>query len=478
MRAAILVLVALAVVPNGVAEAAPPPLLSSSPALTPRYAAGTPDYTVRCSPDTPVTVNVAAQDGTSVGVDGAAPAGGSFETQVPLEPGQSFSFDVGKGGLVRHHLVRCLPAGFPRWSVRRHGRPEVGWIVFSPDVRASGTAASAPYGVIADSHGVPVWWMLGQSAIPVNTQVLPDGSVAWARLGGPFSATVYDRVALDGTALGTLSTVGMGADHHDIQQLANGDYLMIAYVPRPHVDLRAIGGPADATVFDGEIQEITPDGDLVWSWSTKGHVRVRETAVPLKAALTTYKGAPAYDLFHMNSIDLESGSVLVSGRHVDAIYSVRRSDGAIEWKLGGTHRAESLDFRKDRRASLDGQHDARRLPDGTISVFDNRTFHGGPPRVVRYRIDTRRRTATLLEQLKDRRVKSSSCCGSGRRLSGGDWLVGWGGKPVIEELTPRGRSVLRLKMADDLFSYRAQPVSATLLSRAELHAGMDAQFPR
>ena len=52
-----------------------------------------------------------------------------------------------------------------------------------------------------------------------------------------------------------------------------------------------------------------------------------------------------------------------------------------------------------------GQHDARVLSDGSVTIFDN-GFHSDPvlrhpPRAVRYAIDRGAGTATLLEQIND-----------------------------------------------------------------------------
>ena len=458
------------------AAAGAAPVVRTSPRLTPSYSAGTPDYTVRCRPGVPVAVTVRAARGTRVVLDGGRAGARSFGARRSLLPGQAFGFQVRTGKIVRRHLVRCVPADFPSWSVKRVGRPEVKWIVFAPNERQTGPAG-APYSVIADSHGVPVWWRRADVGVPSDTTVMPDGTVAWGQFGGAFSRAWFTRVALDGTPLGDLTTVGVGADQHDFQQLPNGNYLMVAYVRRSHVDLRSVGGPGDATVVDGEIQEITPAGQLVWSWRTNDHIGLGETRA---VGIGTTEGPPpdsTFDLVHVNSVEPDGNSVLISGRHVDAVYRVRMSDGRILWKLGGTHTPQSLRLLGDRRG-LDGQHDARRWPDGTVSVFDNGTFRNHQPRVARYRINSRKRTAKLVEQVTYPTITTSFCCGSARRLPHGHWLVGWGGKSLITEIGPHGTHLLTLKLAGRLFSYRTQSVSGTVLTRAKLHAAMDAQYPR
>jgi Arylsulfotransferase (ASST) len=451
-------------------------VVRTSPHLTPPYSAGTPDYTVRCSQASPVTIDVHAARGTRVTLDGGRHRAGSFKSRRSLTPGQAFGFEVRKGRSVRRHVARCVPADFPSWTVKRLGKPEVKWIAFAPNVRQT-PPPGAPYSVIADSHGVPVWWRRADVGVPLDTTVLSDGTVVWGEFGGAFSQAMFTRIGLDGTALGTLTTVGVGADSHDFQQLPNGNYLMIAYLQRSHVDLTSIGGPPDANVLDGEVQEISPTGQLVWSWRTSDHIGLDETkAVGLD---TTAVPPPAgdgntFDLVHVNSVEPDGNSVLISGRHVDAVYRVRMSDGKILWKLGGTQRPESLRLTNDR--GPDGQHDARHWPDGTVSFHDNGTFGNHVPRVARYRIDPKRRTATLVEQVTYPTITSSFCCGSARRLPHSHWLVDWGGRSLITEIAPGGRHLLTLKVADHLFSYRAQPVPGTVLTRAKLHAAMDAQY--
>jgi hypothetical protein len=117
------------------------------------------------------------------------------------------------------------------------------------------------------------------------------------------------------------------------------------------------------------------------------------------------------------------------------------------------------------------------LADGTVTLHDNGTRCGRPPRALRYAIDESARTATLLEEIVDAEVTASICCGSAQRLSGGHWFVGWGSSPTVTENAPDGTRVLSLSLPDDSFSYRAVAVEPGRLSRAELRAGMDAMFP-
>ena len=170
--------------------------------------------------------------------------------------------------------------------------------------------------------------------------------------------------------------------------------------------------------------------------------------------------------------------VLLSFRHLDAVYLIDRKSGAVVWKLGGTSSAKSLAIRGDTRPTpLDGQHDARLLADGDVTVHDNSTFSGGPPRMARYRIDAAKRTATLVQQIVDPAVTASSCCGSARTLPDSDVLIDWGSTSTIGEYSAKGAPVLRLTFASG-FSYRATPVPLGTVTLQQIRAGMNQMAAR
>ena len=374
---------------------------------------------------------------------------------IPLRGGQAFS--------IGSHRVRCLPREWAGFTVTRTGTPQSEWIVFN----------TAGFTVIADGYGVPVWWKAGAGPL-VDGRVLPDGTVAVGRR----SETAFDRYpyahfALDGTPLADIDAVGTRIDNHDFEVLPNGNLLLMAYVPREHVDLTAIGGPADAPVVDGLLQEVTPDRQVVWSWRSSDHVAVGETTFPIDEIKLPDGDRSVYDLVHLNSLQADGDGVIISARHLDAVLRIRRSDGGIDWKLGGTSTPQSLASPAISVGSTwrAGCLTGRSRCTTTAHVRGARRGRCGS-RSTRWRA-----RLGCVETVADPRVASSFCCGSATRLAGGHWLMSWGGTPVITELAADGAPVLTLRLGAG-FSYRAYPVSSSLLSREALRAGMDAMAPR
>lgn len=462
------------------APPAPAPItLSADPGLFPAYEDQIPDYVVRCA-DQPVTVSGTAPLGSTVRIDGGNPRTGSFAATVPLRQGQRFSVAVTNPLGSREHHIRCLPSDMPAWSVERDGGAELAFYLVSPALLGAGR-----YVMFFDRFGVPVWW-LATPTPALDAKLLSDDTVAYAGyLGSEYGVAAdmrYDVRRLDGSLARSVTAVGNPVDHHELVEVGNGDVLVLTYRPRDHVDLSPFGGPSDATVVDGEIQQIAADGSLVWSWNSKDHVALAETGrwwpSVLSTGLLLPSGQFAYDPFHINAISVRGDQLLISARHVDAVYAIERSTGAVAWKLGGTDRPERLSLFGDHEPSLfGGQHDVRALDDGTITVYDNGSGLARAPRALRFALDIASRSATVVESLVDPAIGPSSCCGSARKLPGGGWLIGWGGVPSVGEYDAQGTRRLSLTFSGG-FSYRAFPVPAGRISVEQLRAGMDAQHPR
>jgi outer membrane protein assembly factor BamB len=455
----------------------PAPSITTVPALYPAFSPSTTDYVIRNCPGTGgVTVDVTTQPGQYISVDGQTAQTGTFESSVDVTTGQEFTISTADG--TRTIYARCLPSDFPNFTSSVSGVPQTQYFLTAP-VAAGTSPASSSYLAIFDDHGVPVWWLpvTGQ-AIFANTQ--PNGDIAWTTQGG----AVVKTTTLAGASAGTISSPDGPIDMHEFQTLPNGDSLVEVDVARCCTDLSSWGAgfPTDATIYDQVIEVIDPSNKVVWSWDALAHIDpVVETAsqwIP-----STLRPNGSYDVFHMNSVDYKNGIVLVSFRHLNAVYAINASNGAILYKLGGHEDPQSLTVVGDSIFSSGGgfcgQHDARFAWNGLITIHDNGSFCGRAPRGVAYSIDTLARTATLVGSITDSRAPSSSCCGSMSLLSGGHVVAAWGFNDLFTEMTLSGTPVYTVQYNDPgEFSYRVTPIGPGFYTAAELRSGMNAQYPR
>jgi hypothetical protein len=450
--------------------------ITTDPGLRPRFDTQVPDYVSRCVPGKPLRFTVSATHGDSVAVGNGPKQPGDRTVDADVQSDESVAVRVTASGHNTTHHVRCLPQDFPDWKVHRHRKPESQWYVLTPVGRH-------PFGYVAvfDARGVPVWWMHSSWYAPFDGKLLPNGSLAWSRIPvlSPFGVSDQgglEEHTLDGRTLRVLATEGSPTDFHDVERTPDGNYLLDTYRRRPKpVDLTAYGGRSDTTVYDGEIQEMTPDGRVVWKWNSKNRIHLSENTW-----WTHRKDDPVLDVVHINSMEPDGNGIVVSARFIDAVFRIDRKTKTITWKLGGTKEPESLTVKHDPLAAnpLGGQHDARLYSDHTLTVFDNgssnyqRRKH--TPRAVRYRIDTKTHTATLLEAHSESAVSHSSWGGSARKLPGGNWVVFWGGTGLMTERTASGDRVLELEFLGDKYSYRAFPIPSGRLTAQQLRRGMDA----
>jgi hypothetical protein len=434
-------------------------MVRTDPGLYPTFQLSVVDYVNRCDPDDPTHVTVRAPARTTVSVSGQAPRRGTFTTEVDQQVNERFTLVVSRRGKTTTHHVRCLPLDFPEWSADRTGTPQSR---FYATTIITGFDPNVP--VIFDTNGVPVWWTERQTSFLLAP--LSNGNLATLNYWG---GMVERR--LDGTPTRLLNTRGAPSDFHDVLLLPNGNYVLATFDVR-RCNLSRWGEGRARCAFH-EFQELTPTGEVVWRWRPEDDIGIRQT--PLKWRTERLFGYA--DPWHYNSIEWTGDGFIISFRHMDAVYKIDYASKDVVWKLGGSRRPESLRVIGDpvfrTGGSISGQHDARLLRRGVVTLFDNGTKASRAPRSVVYRIDERARTATRIRQVTDSIARRSPCCGSTRVLAGGNHVTGWGGGPWISENEPDGTQVFRL---DANFIYRAIPIDDGRYTRRELRAGMDAQY--
>ena len=473
-----------------VAPPPPPPSaleVSASPSLFPAFDPSVTDYVSRCGDGAPVQVTIGAPDGTAVSVAGRPWSRGRFTTTASRAAGQAFAIVVRPPSKVlKAYYVRCLPLDFPAWSASHTGATRAQHYMATPFELTSFGALGA-YPTIFDANGVPVWW--APKAATYFTTLLPNGNVASLINGG------FEERKLDGTLVRTVS--GLSADAHDLLLLPSGNYIMVVNENVSGQDLTELGGPVSATVLNHVIKEVDPLGVTVKSWNVMDHIPVTEMNPQWYPEVITAgpTSGGAYDVYHWNSIE-DSGdghTFILSFRHLDALYKIDIDVGAppstvvgegVVWKLGATASPTTPALTQlsvvgdpvyTGGSHFGGQHDARILADGTLSLYDNGSGLGRPPRGARYAIDETTGTATLQDAVSDPQIPRSFCCGSARRLSASDWVIGWGGNGTGTE-SVNGLRGFAITYASQWFVYRFVPILPGTLDPAELRAAMDIQF--
>jgi len=313
---------------------------------------------------------------------------------------------------------------------------------------------NAPVGqvgaVIVDNEGQPIWENPLAGKVTTNFQVQSyRGSpvLTWWEGLIEYGHGVGEYVIADAsyrTIRRVQAAGGLRGDLHEFVITPRDTALLTSYVIRD-ADLSSVGGSRKGTIQDAIFQEIDlATGRLLLEWHSLDHVPLEESYAPVEAE--------NWDFFHINSVDLDGdGNLLISSRSMQTVYKLDRS-GKILWRLGG----KSNDFAIGPGAHFAWQHDARRQPDGTLTIFDN----GATPAVEKLsrglilELDEQAMTANLLRQYTHPKILSGSQ-GSMQLLGNGNVFVGWGEVPHVSEFDYAGRMLFDAVLGEKYQSYRA-----------------------
>ncbi len=350
------------------------------------------------------------------------------------------------------------------WHFR--SRPDLRPPAIKVDMRERGTAPGyvfvAPkkgdgqYGtLILDNSGEPVWFrpLQNRENYPMDFKVQQyrgEPVLTWWE-GVHTGHGQGEYVILDGS-YSEIAKVRAGngyrGDHHEFLITPRDTALFTIYKQTPG-DLSSVGGPADGTVLDGIVQEVDIEtGEVLFEWHSLDHVGLDESS-----SLAPENPAFAFDYFHINSIDVDhDDNLLVSSRMTSAVYKINYQTGEVMWRLGG----KESDFEMGPGTRTRFQHDARRQPDGTITIFDNGALKTDKlSRGIVLRLDEDAMTATLVKEYPNPDKKLSGTQGNVQVLPDGNVFVGWGSAPSFSEFGKDGQLLFSASFPDSYQSYRA-----------------------
>jgi hypothetical protein len=249
---------------------------------------------------------------------------------------------------------------------------------------------------------------------------------------------------------------GYRADIHEFLITPQNTALLTAYNPVPR-DLSSVGGPEDGVLVDGIVQEVDIEtGEVLFEWHSLDHVGLGESYRTLsdKYLHLFFPTTKVFDYFHLNSIDVDHDSnLLISARNTFTVYKIDRKSGEIMWRLGG----KKSDFEMGLGTRTAWQHDARRQPDGTITIFDNGGLQDNQESYgLVVELDMDEMSATLVRKYAYPGKLLAATMGNMQALPNGDVFIGWGSQPYFSEFGEDGRLLFDARFsAPNDESYRA-----------------------
>ncbi|SIS23763.1 aryl-sulfate sulfotransferase [Williamsia sterculiae] len=276
---------------------------------------------------------------------------------------------------------------------------------------------------------------------------------------------------------GTEAPGGAARQNHDWELLPNGNRLIVVTVPR------VVPSLGDQTVGDQGLYEVTPGGDIVWTWLAGDHLdEFGFSEAGWKALRETVARDPEdpWGYLEMNSAkslganpwhDADPSTVftpdniLISFRKANIVALIDKSSGSPVWQCGPYYTASAgaqhqrISVHKVPRPldQTSGQHNphmiAPGLPGaGNILVFDNQGGAGYPPaslgiyagsRILE--IDPSTRNIVWQYTAEDSDLPPwaffSSFVSNAQRLPNGNTLITEGMQGRLFQVTPNGEVV-------------------------------------
>ena len=314
----------------------------------------------------------------------------------------------------------------------------------------NGAGSDGP--LIVDNAGHPIWVRPDSNGSGASTfrpiTYLGQPALSWWEGANNNGIGVGEFVIADPAyrELARVKAVGASqADHHEFQVTPDGRVFLFSDAG---VAASAVIGaaPQPWRVLDCAIQEIDiTSGALLFEWHAADHIGLDESYV----APPTTSGT-LHDYVHANSIEIDTdGNLIVSARNTSTIYKIDRATGAVMWRLGG----KASDFRLGPGAAFSWQHDARRQPDGSLSLFDDGAAPGTSRGLI-LALDEASMSADLLREYHHAPPIRSTSEGNLQILPDGHVLIGWGSTSAYTEFTRDGQVVMDATFPASATAYR------------------------
>jgi hypothetical protein len=342
-------------------------------------------------------------------------------------------------------VTDTLPEDLPNVCVTVSNDPADGYIFIAPWY-FRGSFFDPNYLMIVDNYGTPIYYKRNE-VLALDFKLHSNGILTYHDRG---SRAVF---GLD-SSYSIVDTFKCGngylTDFHDVQLLANGHYLILGQdYQTVRMDTVVQGGDSAATVIGLIVQEKDENHNIVFQWRSWDHFLITDASD--KIDLTAH----TIDYVHGNSVELDyDGNLIISCRNMNEVTKIDRSSGELIWRMGG--KKNQFQFLNDPRG-FTSQHDARRIENGNITIFDNGNL--STPRYsssLEYILNDVDRTLTPTWNYSDNNYHSWSM-GNSQRLDNGRTFIGWGSNfnPAATEVEYDGTKTFEIRLDSFFYNYRA-----------------------
>jgi hypothetical protein len=314
----------------------------------------------------------------------------------------------------------------------------------------------APKPVILDKNGYVFWYMNSTNILTGNLSYYPDRELfSYSRSNTGVSK--YQIMDLNFNVIDTFGNVnGILSNNHEFKILPNGNYVMSG----DHIDTMDLSGyvfngtqgSVNTRVLGFVIQEFDAMHNLVFEWNSNDYIHPSQTYNQYGYNVNRF------DYCHGNSIEEDAdGNLLVSFRHLNAVYKINHTTGAVIWQLGG--KTSDFDFVND--TGFSGQHDIRLLPDGQYSLHDNGNMSPAPrkSRDLVFSLDTNAWTATKTFEYSHTPIVLGLAMGNHQITPEHGHLVNYGRvfrpSPSIVFIDSSSQPISEIIFRDTVISYRS-----------------------
>ncbi len=314
-----------------------------------------------------------------------------------------------------------------------------------------------PKATILDKDGYVVWFSLNPNFSYWNFQYHQDTNL-FSAYYQQTPININNHIVFLDSTMQIQSTLpaynNLVINPHEFQLLRNGNAVYFA-TKDSIMDLSAYTfggeqGSATTHVTAFVIQEFNRSHQLVFQWNSLDHI------FPTEAYIQYGYDAAGFDYAHGNSLSEDvDGNLLASFRHLNAVYKINLSTGAILWQLGG--KSNQFTFTND--GGFSGQHDIKGHADGSISILDNANTTGHVSRAVIYTLDTVAHAATKTWEYIPNPSFYTSGMGNHQITPETNHLIAYGFSrrpdPSVEFVDNNGALISRILFQDSVISYRS-----------------------